>query len=689
MFLKQLKIYNFRKFGSQNNEPGLIVNFHKNFNLLVGENDSGKTAIIDAIKLILGTSSQDNNKIKENDFYLDESGKSVENLKIECEFSDLSEEEAGVFLDWLTFDEDKDYQLLVRLEAKKIRDPFTGERIDKVIKAGPAGGDSRLEGTAQSLLRTTYLKPLRDAENELKPGFKSRLAQILKNHEAFKLGASEEEHKLVEIVKKANQEIEEFFDQPFIDNPNRTIKTDLQNYLNDFFFIPTSGEKSYYADFKVAQTKLNDILRKLSLTLDDTPTGLGSLNLLFIAAELLLYDEEKKLGARLTLIEEIEAHLHPQAQLRLIKHLQNTSNGQFILSTHSTTLTSSIRLEHLILLHNSNAYPMGEEYTKLDSSDYKFLERFLDSTKANLFFARGVIFVEGDAENLLLPVIAEIIDRPLHKYGVSIVNIGNTAFKRYANIYKRSDVWLENFSPLEMAVSIITDVDVRPVQYYKENVIKSQRCIYTLCEENAKEELEKLNILPPDIVAKIYGTIFKTKTKVTEYLSEYDISLSSEDNEALCQLLEKEIDQNAIDVLRKLKKEKIINEFNDEYGNIKTFVAPNWTLEYEIALSQIRQEILHAIHKARFINPNSEANEKKLEEIKKDIDGKSGEDAAYPIYKPLLKKNASKAETAQILASDLLEMKNEVKNTILKDPHLKYLIDAIYHVTEQESIDHD
>ncbi|QCJ42589.1 ATP-dependent endonuclease [Bacillus sp. S3] len=688
MYLKQLKIWNFRKYGSQNNEPGLIVNFHKNFNLLVGENDSGKTAIIDAIKLTLGTSSLDNNKIKENDFYLDESGKSTEELKIECEFSDLSEEEAGIFLDWLTFDEVKNYQLLVRLEAKKIRDPLTGERIDKVIKGGPYGGDSRLEGTAQSLLRTTYLKPLRDAENELKPGIKSRLAQILKNHKAFKLGVSDEEHKLVEIVKKANEEIKDFFDQPFTDNQNRTIKTDLQNYLNEFFFIPVSGEKSYYADFEVAQAKLNDILRKLSLTLDDTPAGLGSLNLLFIAAELLLYDEEKKLGARLSLIEEIEAHLHPQAQLRLIKYLQNSTNGQFILSTHSTTLAASIRLKHLILVHNSNAYPMGEEYTKLDSSDYKFLERFLDSTKANLFFARGVIFVEGDAENLLLPVIAEIIDRPLHKYGVSIVNIGNTAFKRYANIYKRSDEWLAKFSALEMPVSIVTDVDVRPEQYYQEQAVKN-RYVYSLYEENKKVELEELGILPSDIVTKIYGTIFTTKTKVLEYLSEYNISLSSEDYEVLCQLLEKEMDQTSIEVLRKLKKEKIMNEFNDENGNLETFVAPNWTLEYEIALSGIRQELLHAIHQSRFINPNSKANEKKLEKIKEEIDGKIGEDVAYPIYKPLLKKQASKAVTAQILASDLLERKSEVKDVILKDPYLKYLRDAIYHVTEQESIDHD
>ena len=114
------------------------------------------------------------------------------------------------------------------------------------------------------------------------------------------------------------------------------------------------------------------------------------------------------------------------------------------------------------------AYPMGPKYTQLSENDYKFLERFLDVTKANLFFARGVIFVEGDAENLILPIIAEILERPLHKYGVSIVNIGNTAFKRYTKVYLRSEYWLKEFNPLSIPVSLVTDVDVYPLAYYSE-----------------------------------------------------------------------------------------------------------------------------------------------------------------------------------------------------------------------------
>ena len=79
---------------------------------------------------------------------------------------------------------------------------------------------------------------------------------------------------------------------------------------------------------------------------------------------------------------------------------------QFILSTHSITLASKIKLANLIVLKGKEAFPMSSEYTKMTPADYNFLERFLDATKANLFFARGLILVEGDAENLLVPAIA-------------------------------------------------------------------------------------------------------------------------------------------------------------------------------------------------------------------------------------------------------------------------------------------
>jgi len=173
----------------------------------------------------------------------------------------------------------------------------------------------------------------------------------------------------------------------------------------------------------------------------------------FKRLQLLLLKDDTEGGIKLALIEELEAHLHPQAQLRLISYLQNEyseNEVQIIISTHSPILASKINLK------NGHGYDLTEEKTGLQKGDYLFLQRFLDSTKANLFFAKGITMVEGDAENILVPVIAEILGFPLEKYGISIVNVGSTAFLRYSHIMVRADG-----STIGIPVSVVTDCDVK------------------------------------------------------------------------------------------------------------------------------------------------------------------------------------------------------------------------------------
>ena len=113
-------------------------------------------------------------------------------------------------------------------------------------------------------------------------------------------------------------------------------------------------------------------------------------------------------------------------------------------------------------MKQGRGYDLTYGETGLEKGDYLFLQRFLDATKSNLFFAKGVIMVEGDAENLLLPVLADILGYPLEKYGISIVNVGSTAFLRYSRIFIRKDS-----STIGIPVSVITDCDVKPC--YKES----------------------------------------------------------------------------------------------------------------------------------------------------------------------------------------------------------------------------
>lgn len=640
MYLSEIKLWNFRKYGikgenAEKPEPGLILCLQPGLNVLIGENDSGKSAIIDAVRYTLGTQSGEWNRIEDTDFH-GQGDSRANNFKIECIFRGFSHAEAGQFMEWLGFEEvagQKEYVLNLRLTAQRKTD-----RIINDLRAGPDEIGTLIDGDARAKLRVTYLKPLRDAENELTAGKRSRFAQILRAHPHFQktiVDGIEKPHKLEEIIHRANKEIKKHFhpekqELPEDDNiivaekDARALLVGINNCLKDFF---RQGD-SRSAKVAIAGSDLSDILRRLELSLEENPAGLGSLNLLYMAAELLLLQDANFLGLRLAIIEELEAHLHPQAQLRLINFL--TNNGvaeQYILTTHSTTLGSSVDLKKLIICRDSNVFPLAPKFTKLEPRNYDFLQRFLDSTKANLFFARGVILVEGDAENLLIPTIAEIIGRPLHKYGVSIVNIGSTAFSHYEKIFERT-----GGESIGVRVAVITDLDVKPLEWYKENDNSPTM------EEIENNKLEQYNVR----------------------------NITYADN------------------------------------NIKRFVSPNWTLEYELALSPLRgtfyESVLLAEKKqnSKTGDPSPTKEQEVIDNAKKNLeswksswnnDDRHYEKVAFEIYKKtLLDKEISKAIVSQEFAARLLSMwklnQDGIRNRLLRPPSLKYLVDAICHVTE-------
>jgi predicted ATP-dependent endonuclease of OLD family len=410
MYLEKVRIWNWRRFGEgKASKPAIEISFNKHLNVLLGENDSGKTAIIDAMKIGLNTNSQDVNWLREIDFYdLDKP------IKIEYIYCDLSEAEEAYFFEWVHFVKDVSY-LRVLLEAEQVQDLNKKTRITKNVSGGEEGRESPLTDDVKQLLTVTYLKPLRDAEVELSPGNRSRFAQILKSLSVFQENDGASKKEIEEILTNAFGEVQNIIDSPVIGK--------MQDLVESFF----DKTRKRNPIILPKNMKFNEFLKKLELNLGEIGSGLGSSNLLFMAAELLLLSDNK-FGPQIALIEEIEAHIHPQSQLRLIKYFERKSKEegiQYILTSHSPILASSIALEHLILIYSNAAFPMKAGETLLETDDYKFLERFLDSTKSNMFFAQGIICVEGDAENLLLPAVAEVVGRSLHDYGVSIVNVGN------------------------------------------------------------------------------------------------------------------------------------------------------------------------------------------------------------------------------------------------------------------------
>lgn len=584
MYLSELKLWNFRKYGSTDSfaldKPSLVVPFNKGLNVLIGENDSGKTAIIDAIKLVLKTHAYEWIKIEESDFY-----RNSDKLRIELEFKDIKPNEAKNFIEWLGWEGIGEnakpiLRLNYQVEIKQDRIQVTD------VKAGMDETGFPLNAEAKEYLKTTYLKALRDADNDLTAKKNSRLSQILKEHEFFKKKSTKEEHQFEIEFKKLNSKIEEWF------------KTDgnekLKKIIDDFLISFTDKGKS--SNISLGESDIKSILEKVSLgVLNQKNLGLGTMNRLYMAAELLHLKKENWNGLKLCMIEELEAHLHPQAQMKIIDALQKETDVQFILSTHSPNLASKVKLHNIILCNNNLALPLGEvpseeneinnrdKYTKLDKYDYKFLERFLDVTKANLFFAKGVILVEGWSEEIILPILAKKLGYDLTEKEISIVNVGSTAYLRFAKIFLRQNP----LEKLNIPVAIITDLDNRPDA--KDN---------SFCEVKKEVKQKKLQELEIS---------FKNTNVLLSYTSDWTLEWCLYKSEVLSKLFResvseihsktKEFKEGSFDEVKfisKLRKDKGHSPFD------KVEIASLLTEKIEMDLS-ITKEVLEKDEKLDYI----------------------------------------------------------------------------------------
>ncbi|HAT8537706.1 TPA: AAA family ATPase [Vibrio vulnificus] len=541
MYLSELKAQHFRQF------KDFSMAFNKGLNLLVGENNAGKSSVIDAIRLVLDTTSAEWVNLKSTDFL---NGKNE--LQIQLKFEDLSLRESGLFLEYLTNEEvtpgvDKSV-LFITLSAKVAPSPFKKSQFIKTeIRSGINNDGPIIERDVREYLAATYLKPLRDAEAELSAGRSSRLSQILGSNASL-AGDTSATQRIIELLTGASKEIQS-------DAAIQTAQDNIATLLNSLTFkanvftpvLSLLGSKDY-ADMSESEKSfaLKSILEKLTLELDASGIkhGLGYSSLLFMATELMLIKQEEE-QYPLLLVEEPEAHLHPQLQLKFINYLR-TENSQLqcILSTHSPVLASKAPLESLILMQEGQAFPLRKGCTALEDEDYVFLEKFLDSTKANMFFAKGVLLVEGVAEVVLIPKIAELLGRPLEDYGVSLVSVNGLSRKRYAKAY-RSSPTSANPKPLPIKVACITDLDLWPNE----------------AEDTGDND---------------YG--FKTKKQPKPSGKGGNLKYW------LNELTPAEIDE------RKAKK----SEFDGEL--VKTFISNDWTFEFCLAKYGLSEELYQAIN---------------------------------------------------------------------------------------------
>jgi putative ATP-dependent endonuclease of the OLD family len=620
-----------------------------------------KTAVVDALRLALGTRDQEYFRVDENDFHQSNDGRArAKEIRICCRFEDLTLADKAAFAEHLTYEDHGENKVAVLILNWKATAPVqTGgqRRFTSVeTRSGKAADGPVFDQAAKALLCATYLRPLRDAERAMSSGRGSRLSQVLQHTKEIREFGTDYDHEAGapdDLSTLSVLGIGDFANALLSQHKGVQSASDNLNtkYLRQLSFAGAQLEGSISVSGSKGETstRLRLLLEKLDLALRDTLAsgappnrGLGSNNILFMACELLLLGSEAD-GLPLLLIEEPEAHLHPQRQLRLIQFLQKKvrearTDGQkiqVILTTHSPNLASAIELDNLLLLQGRKGFSLAAGHTELSKSDYGFLARFLDVTKANLFFARGVLIVEGDAENILLPTLARLLGRDLTESGVSIVNVGGVGLRRFARIFQRKDVALDG--EISIPVACVTDLDVMP------------DCA-------------------PEIIGKVKpGEAWPAGRR---WRARKDFS-----GEAL--------ENHRAEIQAKASGQ-----------SVKTFVADEWTLEYDLALDGLGREVWLAAHLAKAddnihagkttIAVVAKAALRSFEELREKIS--SAEEMCSHIYEMFTDgSSASKAVAAQYLACilDRFVRKGMLTAETLSLRLPEYLVKAIEHVTHK------
>jgi predicted ATP-dependent endonuclease of OLD family len=516
MYISKIKIKNFRNFDNS----GQIIKFVKGVNVLTGNNNSGKTNVIKALQLVFDRNNK--KKLTIDDFNKGYSEFSIPpSIQIEVTLQgekDETENDKVVVYDWIeTLDHEYEakltfsYEFPGKIEAYntaldkcKDNDGYydkmkAWKTIDKFFlkkyTTNFFGGDPERKNKADAEMLDKFdfqfLDAIRDAERQMSYGHNTILKQVLTYFLDYEITQGNDINKLESPKQESLRHKEERFAKlshcMFNFLKKRISQDKILEYSKETG-ANRAGEPNFDTNIGV-----EDLLFALRLVVNkegiDVPipisnNGLGYNNLLYIALVLSriqiesqnsIYGENAKVFPILA-IEEPEAHLHPSMQFKLLqflnKNLSESGNDgnvrQIFVTTHSTHITSAVELDSLICLYGNGKVGYPGKAFGANTISKNYVKRFLDATKSNMLLADKIIFVEGLAEQILLPVFAAYQkdskdkditnEEKLINEHISTVTVDSRTFNHFLRIFAYKDE-VETPFAVNKKVVCITDAD--------------------------------------------------------------------------------------------------------------------------------------------------------------------------------------------------------------------------------------
>jgi putative ATP-dependent endonuclease of OLD family len=468
MNIKSISIKNFRNFNN------FTIDFSKGFQTIIGENNIGKSNLYWAIRLILDRDlSYNARNLDIKDFNGFKQEVTIDDhviISIELYSDDLAS--FPTFHSFKTSDYTARITYLFAHKSKFIEDEVAYDKIElSQFKWQLFGSGNSLEIedilTLHSIrfsdldgINVYYINAFRNINSDLQGSTKSLLSKYCQSRTETKT----ELNSVKTILKKSSTELNEL---DFIPDISENIQKKGQSIAGQYFSFPISI--SFLSNYDVdAWSQLN--LYHSPEANNNVPIqtlGLGQKNILYLSLFIAeLENSSNNHEINILLIEEPEAHLHPQLQKILFSNLNDLKTTQVFMTSHSTHIASDCDYKNLnILFRNIQKEVKSFSPFKkglLSERENLLLKRYLDATRSEMFFASAIIYVEGVGEQFIIPSIAkEVFGINLTEHNISVIPIHSRYFDPYLKIVQNSN--------LEIPVVAIIDGDSDELDEEDEN----------------------------------------------------------------------------------------------------------------------------------------------------------------------------------------------------------------------------
>lgn len=458
----------------------IIINNFRNFKkvdfpigqsaVILGENQVGKTNLMFALRLILDPSLSDSMRhLTQTDFWdgLPRPLSITDFIEVSVDITDFEDDEnsLAVLADHLIDPVPMTARLTYEFRpVEGLTNLPSGDNDYEFLIYGGGRQENRVNYDVRKRIPIDVLHALRDVESDLNKWSKSPLRPLLERAQSEIDGG--ELDRISEEISKAEKEISEL---PEVEC--------LTGILNKKLLAMAGSNQALETIFGLSPKNPDKLIRTLRLFFDGgqreiSEASLGTANVLYLALRSLELDNLVADGSRqhtFFAIEEPEAHLHPHLQRVVYRNylrqqlealpiteerkIENP-NVSYFLTTHSPHIASVTPLRSLVVLRkdfDNSTIGVSTAVLPVSEPEKEDLERYLDVSRAEALFARGIILVEGDAESFLIPLLAKRAGYDLDALGITVCCISGTNFEPYIKLFGRRG--------LGMPLSILTDND--------------------------------------------------------------------------------------------------------------------------------------------------------------------------------------------------------------------------------------